>query len=202
MPELSRSVLLQKLAALHEALTRSGFEHAIGGGLALAFHAQPRFTDDIDINIFADATRIDELLAALPREIVVPDGAVAELRRTDQVRLFWPESGQVAEDGTPIDIFLPAHPTFHHRLNERAMPVALGGLEFRVVSATDLTILKVLFDRSKDWVDIEAMLRHSTVDVDDAVAWLTVLLGAADTRIERLLRLAVVSDDGGDESRR
>lgn len=190
MADELRSALLRKLAALHAALTVAGFDHAVGGGLALAFHAAPRFTDDIDLNISADPTRIDELIAALPPEIVIHEGAVDELRRTDQVRLFWPNPGQEVLDGTPIDIFLPAHPTFHHRLNQRAEQVSLGGLEFRVVSATDLVILKALFDRSKDWVDIEAMLHRGKVDVADALAWLTQLVGPDDSRLDRLRRLA------------
>ena len=87
-------------------------------------------------------------------------------------------------------MFLPAHPTFHAHLNDRAQPVTLGTLTFRVVNATDLTILKALFDRSKDWVDIEAMLHRGGVDIDHATAWLTILVGEDDTRIARLHNLA------------
>ena len=63
-------------------------------------------------------------------------------------------------------------------------------MTFRVVSATDLTILKALFDRSKDWVDIEDMLSHGKVDVEDVLRWLQVLLGDDDSRIGRLQSLA------------
>ncbi len=190
MSEELTSTLLRKLATLTQALGAADFAHAIGGGIALAFHANPRFTNDIDINIAVDPTQIDELIAALPAQIVVTPENVDALRRDKQVRLRWPNDGQEVEQGTPIDIFLPAHPTFHSRLDERAEPVSLGGLTFRIVSATDLTILKALFDRSKDWVDIEDMLRHGSVDVDEVFSWLRVLLGEADTRIARLRTLA------------
>ena len=186
---------MRKLAGLTQALDAAGFRHAIGGGIALAFHANPRFTNDIDINIAVDPIQVDELVAALPPQIAVTPENVEALRRDSQVRLRWPNAGQEIDQGTPIDIFLPAHPTFHGRLDERAKPVTLGGLEFRVVSATDLTILKVLFDRSKDWVDIEDMLRHGGVDVDDALDWLEALLGESDSRIARLRSL---SDDAID----
>ncbi len=190
MSEELTSTLLRKLANLTQALDAAKFRHAIGGGIALAFHANPRFTNDIDINISVDPTQIDELISALPTQIVVTPEDVESLQRDKQVRLRWPNDGQDVEQGTPIDIFLPAHPTFHARLDERAEPTSLGGLTFRIVSATDLTILKVLFDRSKDWVDIEDMLHHGRVDVDEALAWLRVLLGEADTRITRLRTLA------------
>ena len=142
------STLLQKLATLTQALDAAGFRHAVGGGIALAFHANPRFTNDIDINIAADPTQIDDLVVALPAEVVVMPRDLEDLRRTSQVRLRWPNPEQDPELGTPIDVFLPAHPTFHSRLNDRAEPASLGGVTFRVVSATDLTILKALFDRS------------------------------------------------------
>ncbi|MGJ9412668.1 nucleotidyl transferase AbiEii/AbiGii toxin family protein [Aeromicrobium sp. CF4.19] len=190
MSDRLTSSLLSKLRDLHVHLDDAGFEHAVGGGIALAFHAAPRFTNDIDLNVAADPTRIDALLAALPEQVVVHPGAGAELRRTEQVRLFWPDRGQATQDGTPIDLFLPAHPTFHHQLNARAERVTLGGVELAIVTATDLTILKALFDRAKDWVDIEAMLQRGTVDVDEVQAWLAELLGADDSRIDRLRRLA------------
>lgn len=190
MNEELTSTLLRKLAKLTQALNAAQFRHAIGGGIALAFHANPRFTNDIDINIAVDPTQVDELIAALPDQIVATVENIEALRRDKQVRLRWPNEGQEVEQGTPIDIFLPAHPTFHSRLDERAEPVSLGGLTFRIVSATDLTILKALFDRSKDWVDIEDMLRHGNVDVDEVLSWLRVLLGDADTRIARLRTLA------------
>ncbi len=187
------STLLRKLALLHHHLDEAGFEHAVGGGIALAFHAAPRFTNDIDLNVAADGTDVDILLAALPDGVVVHAGAAAELRRQHQVRLFWPDPDQPAHAGTPIDIFIPAHPTFHHRLNRRAEPVSLAGVELSIVTATDLTILKALFDRSKDWVDLEAMLERGVVDGDDACRGLAELLGGGDTRIERLQRLAQVA---------
>lgn len=183
------SVLLHKLELLVQALTSARFDHAVGGAIALAFHAEPRFTHDIDVNIAADPTRIDELIAALPEGIIVEPDDVAALRRDHQVRLRWPDAGQSVDQGTPVDIFLPAHPTFHHRLHERAELVELAGTEFKVVSATDLVILKTLVNRAKDWVDIEAMLQRGRVDVEDVMAWLTTLVGESDPRVARLQHL-------------
>ena len=41
--------------------------HAFGGALALAYHAEPRATVDIDLNVFIPVERADEVLAPLGR---------------------------------------------------------------------------------------------------------------------------------------
>ena len=49
-------------------------------------------------------------------------------------------------------------------------------------------MFKVLFDRSKDWVDIEAMVASGTLDVDEAVEAVSEVLGD-DPRVDRLAQL-------------
>jgi hypothetical protein len=64
--------------------------------------------------------------------------------------------------------------------------MTLGGSAIPVLSATDLTIFKSLFDRTKDWADIEEMVAFGSPDVEEALAWLTELLGPDDPRVHRL----------------
>ena len=66
-----------------------------------------------------------------------------------------------------------------------ARRVDFVGQPIRVLAPADLATFKVLFDRTKDWADIEAMLDSGTLDVDEVVAELVVLLGD-DPRVERL----------------
>ena len=58
-----------------------------------------------------------------------------------------------------------------------------------VLGATELTVFKAFFDRTKDWADIEAMIDAGTVDTHGALGWLVDLLGGDDHRVARLRRL-------------
>lgn len=175
-------VVLQRLFAVHETLTLAGFDHAVGGALALAQHVRdPRGTSDIDLNVTADPAHPERLLAGLPPEVEVHARADAELRNTGQTRLWW-------RDGTmtPLDIFLPQHETFHRRAVERAGLVDILGVEIKALTATDLMVFKLLYSRTKDWADIESLLASGAGDPDEAAAWVRELLGGDDPRLDRL----------------
>ena len=173
--------LFERLIAVHEALERGGFEHAIGGAIALSTHIRdPRTTRDIDLNIIANPARPEPLLACLPSEIQIHGGARNELMRDGQTRLIWPDPR------TPVDIFLPQHPVFHHSVAARAQPIDFFGTPIKVLAATDLMVFKMLFNRGKDWVDIIEIVRAGTADTDEAKGWIAELLGEDDSRIATL----------------
>jgi hypothetical protein len=65
----------------------------------------------------------------------------------------------------------------------------LSGIEIPVLSAEFLAIFKAMFNRTKDWADLEAMVEEGSFNSDFVVSQLVDLLGAQDTRIERLSRL-------------
>jgi hypothetical protein len=148
-------LIINRLNAIHEALERAGFVHAVGGAISLAARvSDPRATSDIDLNISAEASEAAAVLRSLPEEIEIPEDAISTIESEDQIRLFWPHPD------TPVDLFFIAHPTFHRLVNERAERFDFGGTTpIKVMTATDLNIFKILFNRSQDWVDIEVMLR-------------------------------------------
>lgn len=181
---MNTPVLLQRLRSVHETLTAGGFDHAVGGAIALAVHVQePRFTADIDLNVMADASRPEAMLASLPADVEVPSEAASVIRRDGQIRLFW------HEPETPLDLFLPQHPTYHALVTSRAEPVAFLGADIKVMQATDLMVFKALFDRSKDWVDIESLAENRAGDIEEAVHWIGEIVGSDDDRIQRLIRV-------------
>jgi len=184
MTEPHSPTIYTRLRAVHSALDAAGFEHAVGGAIALAVHVlEPRFTADIDLNVIADPEDPEPLLAALPPEITVHPLAARDLRATGQTRLIWPDPD------TPVDLFLPQHPTFHRLVTDRAEEVDFLGEGIKVLSATDLMVFKMLFDRAKDWVDIEAMLQAGAGDPDEAAQWVSEFVGADDHRLARFARL-------------
>ncbi len=179
--------VLQRLIALHQHLAAAGFDHAVGGALALAQHVSPpRGTADIDLNITADPAHPERLLAALPREVEVHARAAEQLQSSGQVRLWW-KSPTLA---TPVDLFLPQHPTFHHLVVERAEPTVFLGTEIKTLTATDLMVFKMLCNRRKDWADIESLLRCGAGDSGEAAEWVASILGPDDPCLGQLQEIS------------
>jgi hypothetical protein len=178
---VSEPGLVEKVRRLHEALQGAGIGHAFGGALALALHVeQPRGTADIDVNISLPTDQAAAVLVALPGGISHRPKDLAAIERDGQVRLWWGR--------TPVDLFFPQH-VLHQVLAGRTTLMPLGDGVVPVVSATDLTVFKALFDRTKDWADIEEMVAFGSPDMDEAVAWLDEIVGADDPRSRRLRRL-------------
>ena len=81
---------------------------------------------------------------------------------------MWPVEG---EDDLPLDLFFSAG-EFHEVVRGRTELVPMMDSQIRILLATDLTVFKALFNRSKDWPDIESMLtaHDSSVDLDEAIS--------------------------------
>ena len=116
------------------------------------------------------------VFAALPRGVRHRAADVKTASRDEQVRLWW--------DDTPIDIFFAAN-RFHHDVARRCVTVPFGGRSIRVLCAEDLAVFKAMFDRSRDWVDIETMAASGAIDLDLAASRLLEELGD-DPRVARL----------------
>lgn len=150
--------LASRLIAVHESLAGAGIPHAFGGAIALAFWTlDPRGTSDIDVNIFVSENDYRTALDALPPEIEATPQMSAELAREGQTRLWW--------DRTPVDVFLN-NLEIHRRAEERRQYVTFFGVRIPILSAVDLAVFKVMFNRTKDWADVEAMITASMLDVD------------------------------------
>ena len=169
--------LVDRIIAISESLERSSIPWALGGALALAYAtSEPRGTRDIDVNVFVRATQATRVFAALPSGVGFTDADAAEAVLRDQVRLWW--------DRTPVDVFFAAD-EFHLDVATRCRVVPFEGHRIRVLSAEDLAVFKAMFDRTKDWADIEAMVESRAIDLDVAADRLAELLGD-DPRVDRL----------------
>jgi len=174
------SVLVEKLFAVHDELTAASLPHAFGGAIALAYCTEePRGTRDLDVNIFSDAENAKAVLAALPEGVVVPAAQVRKVERDGQTRLWWGE--------TPVDVFLNNHP-LHYEVAKGIVWVPLAGREIPVLDCASLVVFKALFNRTKDWADIEAVAARAPAHVEQAAATVGELLGADDPIHERLAR--------------
>jgi hypothetical protein len=159
-----------RVKEIHASLDAHGIPHAFGGAIALIYGVNdPRLTHDIDLNISVPPARVDEVLAALPSTLRPSAGDAEAVRRHGQVRLHWGPD-------LPVDLFFPQH-EFHGIVASRTRLVTFNGEPLPVISPTDLTVFKTMFNRRKDWADIEAMLRAGTVDEPEALRWIRVILG-------------------------
>lgn len=167
-----------RLVALHEALAHAGLPYAFGGAIALAYHTlDPRGTNDIDVNVFVPAAAAGTVLAALPPGVRRPPAVAAALARDGQARLWWEE--------TPVDLFLDNLP-IHAEAAAHRRCVPFAGTEISVLGPVELAVFKAMFDRTRDWADIEAMFGACSLDPADAHAALGALLPPADPRFARL----------------
>jgi hypothetical protein len=172
------SLLAQRLLAVHDALTAAALPHAFGGAIALAYCTEePRGTRDLDVNIFVDPARAGEVFRALPRSVTVADADVEAAEREGQVRVWW--------EDTPIDIFLDVH-RFHEEVARGVRQMPFLDRTIPVLGCTGLAVFKAIFDRTKDWADIEAMVEIGSMDIAEAVAWLQRMVGPEHLATRRM----------------
>lgn len=170
--------LAERLLALHRALEAGRLPHAFGGAIALAYWTlDPRATSDIDVNVFVPAEECGEALGALPTGIAQPPRTAETIARDGQIRLWW--------DQTPIDLFFD-YVAVHADAARNRQTVPFAGARIPVLGAVELAVFKAMFDRTRDWADIEAMLAAGTLDIDAVKASLRTMLDADDSRYARL----------------
>ena len=170
--------LAERILELHKALATAGIPHAFGGAVALAYWTlEPRGTRDIDLNLFVRATEAEPALVALPDAVARDEDTAAAIARDGQVRLWW--------GNTPIDLFFSYEP-LHEAAAHNLRMVPFEGEEIPVLGPVELAVFKAMFDRTRDWADIEAMLGAGNLDVDALRERLGGLLGAGDERLARL----------------
>jgi hypothetical protein len=174
------SELGNQLLAVHDRLDAADIPHAIGGAIALGYCVfEPRGTRDIDVNVFVDPRRARDVFAAMPEGVEVSGMQLEQAERDGQVRLYW--------GITPIDLFLSVLP-FHDHVEARVRLVPFEGRTIPVLDCTGLAVFKAMFDRPRDWIDIEAMVEARSLDIGDASRWLREMLDE-DPRIARLAEL-------------
>jgi hypothetical protein len=145
-------------------LAAADVRHAFGGALALAYYAEPRGTVDVDINVGVPYESRSTLLSRLDAIGWHTDADAADAPPAAGTRLH-----QLGES-VVIDLFF-AFDDLHEIVLDRAVvrPFIHAGVrhELQFLSAEDLTVFKMSFGRTKDWVDIEAMIAAGTpIDAD------------------------------------
>jgi hypothetical protein len=171
--------LAERVVAIENSLSR--VPHAFGGALALGYYAEPRATIDIDLNLFVPADRFGDVADPLGElGAASRDPAVAALvLRDGQARVMW--------DTTPIDLFF-AYDPFHEAAGVARRVVPFATQTISILAPEHLVVCKVVFNRPKDWVDIDSMLAEETeLDAAEVFRWTGRLVGDDDPRFNRIV---------------
>jgi hypothetical protein len=181
--------LAGRIVAVHEMLDSIGVPHQFGGAVALAWYRNPRATTDVDLNVTVapeDAAPVLGALAHLGVTVTPADRALIE--RDGQARLDW--------DGSYLDLFF-ATLELHQEMAERSRQVDFGPVRIPILSPEHLIVCKAVFDRPKDWLDIEEMIAWGTaIDALQTLGWVREILGEDSEQYARLGVLLEGADAG------
>ena len=164
---------VELIVSVHEHLDRGGIAHAFGGALALGYVAEPRGTVDIDVNVFVPTARLDEVTSALE-----PAG----FRPPDEVAAGPPVAGvrfTHASEPFPLDVF-PSLDERYTDIERRVVRHPFGRRDdvLPFLSAEDLCVFKLSFNRAKDWLDLAAIATaRPDLDLDVVTELLVALRG-------------------------
>jgi hypothetical protein len=148
--------LIEELDRVVGAFEAAGIEYALCGGLAMAVHAYPRFTDDIDMLVQPeDLSRAVELARSsgfdIPARKMLFGLKHGTPREVQRVSTLDPESGRLIS----LDLLVVAHDL---------VPVWEGRGRFpwrdrmiTVVSREGLVTMKRIAGRPQDLLDIDVL---------------------------------------------
>jgi hypothetical protein len=126
-------------------------QYLLVGGYAVAVHAEPRFTKDIDLWLNPEAGNLRQAEAALAR-FGAPERTLEALRSLSGLDVAWMGNPPLRFDfmvGVPGGRFEAAWP--------RRLELRWQGVPVSVVGARDLVELKRASGRAQDLVDAEAV---------------------------------------------
>jgi len=138
-------------------LEEEGYRYAVIGGIAVSQWGFPRATNDVDLKVLVPDMDYAGVRAALLR------------RFPERARINAPENPfiiAVTIDKVIVD-FLLTLPGYEEQIIERAVRRDLGGISAWVCSIEDLIIQKVVADREKDWLDLDALLLEQYGKLDE-----------------------------------
>jgi hypothetical protein len=184
--------LPDKVVVIHESLSEAKIPHALGGALALAYYAEPRATIDIDLNIFVPVERWRSVVDVLEPLGVRCDGLdESALVRDGQCRLWWGDNA--------VDLFF-AYDAVHEEMRRNFRRVPFADAVVPILAPEHLAVCKAMFDRRKDWLDIEQMMIVTDdLDLPAVESWLTKMVGEEDHRLRQLRALQAALRDDQDE---
>lgn len=159
--------ILDAVAELAEFLEAEEMPYAVIGGIAVQYWGESRTTRDVDIVVLVPPDKTDRFLQRAADRFHPRIADAVSFARQNRVLLL------EASDGTPADISLGI-PGYEEEALKRAVTGSIGGSRtFKIISAEDLIIHKVLAGRPRDMEDAERILvRRKKIDLGYITKWL------------------------------
>lgn len=131
------------------------------GGQAVLLHGRPRLTEDIDITLAADPTRLSEVLqvCAALRLRTLPEDVEAFVRQSFVLPVLHDETG------IRVDFIFSTTP-YERQAIDRAVTVQLAGESVPFATAEDLIVHKLFAGRPTDLEDAATVVRRKGADLD------------------------------------
>jgi hypothetical protein len=144
--------------ALVVALEASSIRYAVAGGIALAWHASPRFTRDMDVVVVRqDMEKLRGVLAVLQYLPSAPEWSF----RSGHFSLARFLKASTDGDHMIIDVLI-TDSREAEKLVEQSLVVESDNGNVRIVRKADLIWMKTLRGSAQDLVDIEQLQKNGT----------------------------------------
>jgi len=149
------------LAEVARALGDLNIPFMLIGGQAVLLHGEPRLTEDIDITLGVDPSRLSSLLQVCERVglSVLPEQVEAFVRETFVL------PARHGESLIRVDFIFSSTPYEQHAI-ARAESVMLDGVPVPFATAEDLIIHKLFAGRPRDLEDAAGVVRRKGDQLD------------------------------------
>jgi hypothetical protein len=157
--------LVDVVVTFADVFDRLQLRFAVGGALANNYWGIVRATEDVDCLISLPALKYqifaDELnaIGCTLRDSAGHDEQVTVPRLLEQARdrKLIKCDYHLADEGVRVELFVPAVP-LQDEILRRAVPIRVRNREIPVTTAEDLILLKLIFHRVKDLLDVRGIL--------------------------------------------
>jgi len=135
------------------AFASCGVEYLVVGGYAVAFHARPRATKDIDLWIATGADNLRKTARAL-RQFGAPAVVIEALRSSTPNDVIW-----MGQPPRRVDILQHVDGVEFSSCYERRIRTTWDGVEAVIIGLDDLLASKRAAGRPQDLLDVAELVR-------------------------------------------
>ena len=143
---------------LLEAFAAAKVDYLIVGGYAVAHHARPRYTKDIDLLIRPDRGNIARAVSALV-QFGAPEGVTASLKDAGADDIVW-----MGHPPLRVDILQSIPGVDFDAAWARRIDTVWDEVHVHVISRSDLIRAKQASGRPQDMLDVEQLLKSGESD--------------------------------------
>jgi len=149
--------LFREFFGIAEAINEEGLEYSVVGGIAMAFHSEPRFTRDIDILARPpDLPRYRDIFSKLG--FVESARPIGFVKTKMTLHRFWKKSVEDREDLIVVDLLIGHEEVHESIIRDSLIDESSVGM-IRLAKKNDLIWMKKIRGSKQDEADIERLAK-------------------------------------------